>query len=698
MTYPTVQVWADVSGNPLSSAPTWTDISAYVCHDTLEATYGRSRGVDEFQPGSGSFSLINIDGRFDPTNTAGAYHPNFNLRTRVRITVDLGSGPGQGIPTGYIASITQRWNHRAEQVAVVSWVDILGVLATVELPESAWDHVIANRAGKYVWHKLGTDDTNVVRDHSGNSRHGQYIVYERGIGPYEASACPVPIILAGKTDPLSAEIPRPSQSWGKMIAEADQPFGGVALNENWRSVAIKCHQDTAGLVDGDWSFETWVIPKISYALGSSNQRTVTPTPLGLFQWGDSLKWPTGVASPVASPMLRFGWRETLPGEYVVSTFTSAGALAYATSGGSALFDGEAQHLVVTRVGTSIEIYKNGELDGSASMADPMPAGFPMLLCPSNGWGVTVDVRNMAGWWGTVGDVVVYDRALTTAEIDESYAAGMWGRVDSFTGPMGVGQAMEQIETVIAADVTLSLLVSSAGGSPVHPVTPGPFARRTALEALRELATAEGGPLYAESDDLLYLGNVWQLSWSGDDPEWVLTDDDIVTGDDNEIGHNGVDGLTTDLALVVNDATVTWVGGDARAENATSVARFGRLRKSIATPLSLVSHAQDRADWEVWRRGEPQPDIASVSVDLTSDREFAFGAGAYWGQTVRVIATRPDGSQLDAPYTVEQISHRIEMGQGAWRVTLGLFPFMRPARPFVIDISTLAPSGTDVLWF
>lgn len=159
MTYPTFEVAADLPG--------YTNITAYVCHDTVQISRGRSDPSGDFQPATGTFSLINTDGRFDPSDTSGPYGANFRLRTPVYIYADLGADTFT-LATGWVTSIRQRWNHRNEQIAEVSWIDALGLLATYELPESAWDHVIGQRPGKVCWFKLGNDTTSTVRDYSGN--------------------------------------------------------------------------------------------------------------------------------------------------------------------------------------------------------------------------------------------------------------------------------------------------------------------------------------------------------------------------------------------------------------------------------------------------------------------------------------------------------------------------------------------------
>jgi hypothetical protein len=78
-----VTVEAGFGSTMLTASPTWTDISAYVRR--ASTTRGRVSLAGRFTTGTGSLTLDNRDGRFNPDNTAGAYFPNVRIGTPIRI-------------------------------------------------------------------------------------------------------------------------------------------------------------------------------------------------------------------------------------------------------------------------------------------------------------------------------------------------------------------------------------------------------------------------------------------------------------------------------------------------------------------------------------------------------------------------------------------------------------------------------------
>lgn len=699
MTYPTLQVAVDV--------PSYTDITAYVCHDTMQISRGRSDPSGDFQPATGTFSLINSDGRFDPSDTSGPYTDNFRLRTPVYIYADL-NGDTFPLANGWITSIRQRWNHRGEQVAEVSWIDALGLLATYELPESAWDHVIGLRSGKVCWFKLGDDTTSTARDYSGNEAHGRYVTYEGTVGPYGAGRTPEVVVREGVSSPLIPQVDRPGRSWGKMIAAADQPLNNRTTGDNWRSTAVVCDQTTATLQNPsqNWSIEAWVTVRPAFALSNSALKAGSQISSGLYQWGDTAYW-DGASSPgPTGPMTRIG--TYVYGNGLVTHYTAAGGINGIDLGVNPLDSADDPtgpiHLVLTRSGTTLTWYVNGSSIGTTSLASvPLATGFPLTIGAASayGWNES-NAWDPVGFNSEIGDVVVYNRALAGFEITASYIAGKWGRTDSTAGAMLPGEAFQQASDIASGEFFYADDVPIGDGS--HYVVPGPFARRNALDYMRLLARSENGQLYATAESVVtFLPSAWQLTApNAAAVQWIITDDDIADpgggtwgAGDIVTGHTG-GALSVDDGGLINDVTVTWRGGTVPYSNSTSVGTFGRLRRSIDTALSDVRDAKSRAEWEVWRYGSVVSKISSITVEPADETSWYAALSLDLLHRVRVILTRPDGSQFDQECFVESISHSIDMGQGAWRTTLGLSAADLPAAPFVIDSSEIA--GPDVVWY
>jgi hypothetical protein len=688
MPYPTVRVYVDLSATGLAAATTWTEITSFVCHDTLSFSYGRSRGVDEVQPGSGSFALINVDGRFDPSYTAGPYGSNFRLRRRVKVEAVLNSTT-YSVAYGWIESITQRWNHRAEQIAEVRFTDALGALARHELPESVWDHRIAARSGKVAWFKLGSDTTSTAVDYSGLRANGRYVTYEGVNSPYGASATPKQVIQAGVTDPVMQQVDRPGRSFSAMIAEADQPLGGVALNENWRTTAIVCDQTSAALITPtqDATFEMWVTLRPAFPLDSQNLKSGNAIETCLLQWGDAINLGGG-ASP-EGPMVRLGFTDA--GQLRLSRY-AGGFIQSSIVGATALPSGEPVHIVFRKSGTSLTLYVNGQLNGGTLglPSSNIPWGFPLVLGYATGYSSGVS-GHMAGNWSTWGDVVLYNRALSATEIVENYQAGRWGNL-TFSGVTTAGEAVSQALTIAGYGLTISAVETTG-----HVVEPGPLNRRSVLDYIREVSTSEGALWwFGPGGTLTWWANDWSVRKAVSTTDQFLFTDDNTTFGGLEVGHAGDVRLTFDDSVLVNDCTVTWRGGEVRSENSTSITAYGRSRKSVSTLLANSGDAQDRADWETWRRGTPLPEISEITVEPNDDTSWLSVLSIDLGYRVRVIATRPNGTKLDADYWIESINYAFAMGQDVCQVRFGLAPADTPAAPFILNTSTLNSSA--VLWY
>lgn len=716
--YPTVKVYLDLSGAPLTDwyyGRTWTDVTEWVCHEPLTISKGRPRHSDDFLPTTGSFSLISEAGAFDPSDETGTYYPNFGMRTPIKIEASdewrVAEDPMYTPETftlgeGYITSINVRWNYRNEQVADVTWTDLMGMLASVELPDSAWDYVISQRSGVVAWHKLGSDSTHVARDYSGNENHGRYKIYEGSTTFYGAADAPDIVVRDGQSEVLMPEIGRPSQSWGKMIASAGQPLGGVTSGRNWRATSVVCAQQTALVAPGaEWAVEAWVTLRQAYAITAGETPSTSTIINSLFQWGETADWAGNTVPGPNGPLLRIGFFQSLlsPQWYNTAAFT---ATAWVATSFSTTVTDVRQPLYVSAScnGSQLTVYVGdpsvlGSMSGTTVTPAQFPRGFPLVVGPSSGFGISHPAGyHRHAWWGSVGDVVVYDRALTLTENFTSLRSGVLGRITNNGDPLEAWEALDQASDIAANDVYSVV----AGSTSTHSVRPGPFERRSALDYMRLVARSDGGALLPYGAILAYRDANWVTRNDATTVSYILVDDDTVDpmtgwlGDGNIVlGHTGGT-LSLDDAGIANDVTVRWVGGEVRAENTTSIARWGRFRYSIDTVLSDERQARARAQFEAWRRGSPEPYIGDITVEPTSATEFDAVLDLWLLNRWRVVLTRPDGSKWDNDVWIERIAHTIDMGQGTWRTTLGVTRADWPAAPFLIGTSEL--NGGDAVWY
>jgi hypothetical protein len=79
---PSIQAGIAFTTEP-AATPTWTDVSAYIWE--FKTNRGRQYETDQFAAGSATIILDNVDRRFDPSYTGGAYGANVKVGRRLRI-------------------------------------------------------------------------------------------------------------------------------------------------------------------------------------------------------------------------------------------------------------------------------------------------------------------------------------------------------------------------------------------------------------------------------------------------------------------------------------------------------------------------------------------------------------------------------------------------------------------------------------
>lgn len=84
MAFPTLTLQLD-TGDPTVSSPTWTDITDYIGRGGIRVTHGRQFELDKIEAGTSDVELDNLDRRFDPTFTHGAYYPNVKPMRRLQL-------------------------------------------------------------------------------------------------------------------------------------------------------------------------------------------------------------------------------------------------------------------------------------------------------------------------------------------------------------------------------------------------------------------------------------------------------------------------------------------------------------------------------------------------------------------------------------------------------------------------------------
>ena len=722
-------VYIELESNPLAAPDPgdWIDITRWV--QKLDFRHGRSKAADDFQPGSGSVVLDNRDSQFDPTNTAGPYYGKLKLRRKIKVdmhveTYDGATGSSLGefditVAFGWVTSWNAEWRWRQLVDTTVTWTDALGLLSNHELPDSVWDYRIKTHvdAGKVVaWHRWG-DESSTAIDASGNGNHGRYVIAENGSDPTSSALAPTAVIRAGHGDPIIPQVERPGLAVGKMVAEAGQP--AVAPSLGWRFPCVVCSDNTA-LWGTEFTVEAWVRFRAAYSLSAAGLASSTTARYQwLGYWGDSPYFNsrsvgfnlTGVPDASAAAYTEFV-PGTPPADWLQLPATG-------TSSTTSIDDNQVHHVVwvVTRTTSggydrsTVTPYIDGVAQTAVNIADttyPTPGGRPMMIGFQHQrlWPVSAPSLDFA-FGCDIGDVVIYNQALSSGDVLTNYRAGRYGNLTA-SADLETGDAFDQ-----------SLTMAGYGLSPVafvpaeKQVAAGKMKGRAVVDYLRDLGRGVDGLVWQDrGGDLRLDGEAWKRPpyWGGTSSV-TLCDDTSILG----VGYEQCD-FTYDDANLANSVTVNFDGGSRSAESADSIAEHGRYEQSITTLLTDAADAEGLAQFRVLQRGTPQVEIGTVRFSLTEDSLPFVQSACDIGYRVEVVRTRPNGTKYTKEYWVDSVAHSIsginaglDAGSpfgavsalpghatwGTWDITLELSP-ADPFIPFTLDTSEL--NSTDLIWY
>lgn len=725
-------VYIELESNPLDAPDSgdWIDITGYV--RKLSFKHGRSKAVDDCPPGGGSMVLDNRESLFDPTNTSGPYYGKLNLRRKVRVDMHIETYDGDtGIPLaeydipiafGWITSWNAEWRFRYLVDTTVTWTDALGLLSNHDLPDSVWDYQIKSHvdAGKVVaWHRWG-DESSSALDASGNGNHGRYVIAENGADPTSSALAPTAVVRAGHGDQIIPQVDRPGLAVGRMVSEAGQP--AVAPSLGWRFPCVVMSDNTA-LWGTEFTVETWVRYRAAFSLsaaGLASSTTARYQWVGF--WGDSpyqnsRSMGFGLTGMPACSAAYFG--EFVPGTPPAQWFQLP---AVGTpSGYTSVDDNQVHHVVwvVTRgtlggLGNSVvTVYVDGVAQSPViNITDdyPIPYGRPLTIgfqhqrlyptaAPSLDFGFGCDL----------GDVVVYNEALSSGDVLTNYRAGRYGNLTA-SADLETGDAFDQALGMVGYGLSPVAFVPAE-----KQVAAGKMKGRRVVDYLRDLARGVDGLLWQDREgDLRLDAEAWKRApYTGGTVVARLYDDASFVSP--EFGYTRCD-FNLDDALLSNSVTVNFDGGSRTAESATSIAEHGRYEQSISTLLVDAADAEGLAQFRVLQRGTPQVEIGTVTFALDIDSFTFVQNHCDVGYRVEVTRTRPNGTKINGEYWIESVAHTIDLNRpgidqgspyaavsalpgnearGVWDITLELSPADQ-FTPFTLDTSEL--DGTDLLWY
>ena len=166
---PAVAIEIDFENDPTSASYTWVDVTPYV--RGFQIKRGRDSALSRPNAGSLQLTLSNADGRFDPTNTAGAYSPDVLPMRRIHALAQW-AGVTYNLFTGYILDWPVGFDpsnrdstvqvQAADAFAILDTFDLVGKNYSAELSSTRVQNVLSDCGiGSALW-DISTGQSTMV--------------------------------------------------------------------------------------------------------------------------------------------------------------------------------------------------------------------------------------------------------------------------------------------------------------------------------------------------------------------------------------------------------------------------------------------------------------------------------------------------------------------------------------------------------
>ena len=631
--------WLVQSAGDVTEMTDWVDISDYV----LTAGWSDGKDVEHeaFPPGDATIVLKNDDRRFDPDNSSGPYFGDLEPRTpfRIRSTVDSGSSYASHF-YGFVESgFEQTYGHPETSTCTVKLTDLLGVITGYVLP-SVLDREIMREEPFAYWPLDDEPGTTLARDASGNGFDGTY-----------------------RNDPVLTSV------------DEGIVFNGAAREFNGVNQAVD-FPNTARLNSGssNWSVMTFY--------QSSTPSAVNDYSTFYNAGGDSHE----------IDVLRFNLDDT---ERHFMTYVESGSGFSRQSVSSDFHDGSKSavmwsiytttNITTDELGFRGFLHVNGEslehesaVQTSNVTSAVVVGGHPV---PAN----TQDYLN-----GKLSHVTLFEHRLTYPRTVAIHAAG--------SAPLSGSRSDEQIAWVLDyIGVPTSLRNLDEGRALMGSAdTKG----KDALEFIRQVTETEGGGFYVDHADGGKLRFVerythWTAARSTTAQATFSDDSSSTTAVRVEPGSlvvrpNGIDS-------VINQVSVTWVGGTQRVEDAASIRRWGPRGREVDAQAGTPYQALGLAQWLLALATEPQTAVVGLGLNPGAAQAAFPVARDLRINDLITFRSQPQstGSVTTRSLLVLGSAHEVERGV-SWRVDyrVSSSPTERGVSLFTLDESLL--DSSDIL--
>ncbi|MGZ4559485.1 MAG: hypothetical protein ACXVGQ_00380 [Mycobacteriaceae bacterium] len=548
-----VHVEVAFTTGPDDPAPAWVDLTSRVrIAESIDITRGRQDEFSTCQPGHCSVTFENIDGALTPGRAASPYYPNVIPNRRMRVKyVDPNSGAVQYLFDGYVEEWPTAWPTGQDTYATsrITALDLLSRLGRAGVLNSVIVQTVLLDSPT-AYYVLGEPaGATSAGDSSGTAGTGPLTIAQTGTGGTVAFAAGT----GPGTDGVSAPTFTPvNVNNGQYLAGTIAPVGG----SNNASIEVAFSTSTA---------VAQTIARAADPYGAYLELATDATGHLVGSFYD----PSGYRAPL-----------TLTSPTVVS-------------------DGATHEAAVTVTVGSRTLNMTLVLDG-ASVTTGGGVVVPFLpLCTLAQIGGTPTGRMFTG---TVAHFSTYDANVAVAQFTTHNTAMTTG----FAGETSDQRITRIASWVGIPSARLNLQTGSSAIAHVECTGLNP------LDYMRQVETAEGGVLYADTQGRLAF-TARPATYTPTMPS--VTVDASVVAESTQPVEN--------LLAVKNDVTVTRANGATiRRTDPASIAAYGSIADSVTTIVTSDTAAADLASWRLAQFSKPRVRIPQLGLDGYTDQSYS----------------------------------------------------------------------------
>jgi hypothetical protein len=637
---PTITVEVAFAFGATAASPTWVDISPYVLPGR-SIRRGRSSELDSSETGTLSLRLRNVDGRFDPTNTASPYNSGSNrlLPMRpIRVTATLPDGTVSRRFTGFVLGWPQTWTMRGRYgEANVQCVDALRALAAWKFRIRFYEQVQAD--GAHELYRLNEAAPPYVNTQQPTAS----ITRTLGHGPDS-------FVTFTASPPLVGTDPGVRFSWSSASSFPQGSYSGAYPTDSpGASIGLASPTVTSGVGNGG-TMEVWWRPNS------------VPATNGTFMTVIGQNQASGVLLTCFCVEAHF---DAAGPSYVLRTFATTASPptpgTATTATGVIPTAGRADHIAVrvTRLTSSTIQYDliiNGiqvatHTESSSTTNPNLPGDLGAVYTVPSGF--SCDWGQFNSYSTLLPDSLLARHASYGATQSDFAQQTTGARVAGALDAMGWPSAARVLD---AGTITLQATGSIQG--------------QTALQVVQEAAAAELGNVFADGAGRIVF--VDRAHTVGGSPSFVLGD-----GSGELPYASGVE-LPFDEQRIVNDWTIVQTNSSAgtppqaqAGDDASAAAYFARA-DSRTFPYAVTTDLASTAALLLSRTKDPHVRVSGVVLDVASNPALlAAYAALEVGMYVQVRRRPPYAPSILVDCIVEQIT---ETGsENELSLTLSLSP-------------------------